>query len=75
MKQTVSPQVAILVIAIMVAIIGMAYWKLASPGARAAEIEKSIQASVAGGPGPGKAMMPPSAPKAPSATPAQKTKP
>ena len=72
MKQTVSPKVAILVIACMAAIIVLAYWKFASPGARAEEIEKSIQATVAGGPAPGKAMMPSLPAKTPSAIPAQK---
>ena len=46
MKQNVPTGAAIMVIAIMAVIIGMIYWKFASPGAKAEEIEKAIQASV-----------------------------
>ncbi|MHB1457351.1 MAG: hypothetical protein ACYC0V_10590 [Armatimonadota bacterium] len=46
MKQNVPPGVAILVIAIMAVIIALAYMKFASPGARAVELEKAIQATV-----------------------------
>lgn len=46
MKTNVPPGVATLVIAIMAVIIGMIYWKFASPGAKAVEMEKAIQATV-----------------------------
>lgn len=82
MKKNVSPGTTALIIGIMAVIIGLIYWKGASPGARAEEIEKAIAASVIKPPPgwkPGMTvhMSPPgfAAPsKAPSTAPAPKPK-
>lgn len=45
MKNPIPTGVATLIIAIMALIIGMLYWKFASPGAHSVEIERTIQAT------------------------------
>ncbi len=63
MKQNVSPGVAVAVIVIVLAVIALWYYRgSAGSSRRAAEIEKTIQAGLAGGPPPGVTASGPSGP-------------